>query len=141
MSLTELQIQKLTPLLAHPKYGKILFDACEQWKLENIYQMKTMFGLLTDLKLKQYYFADNCGCLLGAALVGKDYSKIKNSNLSLTTKSLAEIANNIFSISKKEFNDLIAGFDGIETIEESEAYLFAKNVNEILFNNQTQENS
>lgn len=122
MSLTQEQIQKLQPLTQHPKFGKLLQDAIEIWKKENIIPVIKDFGVIpyeTDLI---YIIRDKGCCLLGAALVNKPCHK-----------AFFNTIKEYYNLSISEYDGLWVGFD-IEPLfsEDFEAWKFGKQVHEII---------
>jgi len=131
--LTEEQKIKLEPLTQHPKYGQLLTDAMKTWEFTT--PKKQTSGITKfkiNLKKESIQIGqwkldtadDNCCCLVGAFLLGKD-----------STEDMIGSASNAMNISRIEVWKLIDGFD--ETISlsdtKSETYQFAKSVSQCLF--------
>lgn len=132
--LTEEQKIKLEPLTHHPKYGKLLIDAMKTWDFTTPSQ--NTIGItrwesdrfsddvipLYKWKIDESY--NNCCCLVGASLLGKD------SHHNLKVSILIS-----FDISRSDVKQLIDGFDGVIDFVDSnhEGYKFAKLVSQCLF--------
>src|SRR5574338_254312 len=122
--LTDDQIEKLKPLMNHPKYDSILKDAVEIWKREDVTPKQGTWGLYGEINGNWEFdeFNKEC-CLIGASLVGKP---VRN--------YLHVSAKESFNISRKEYNSLISGFDNKLYLTEYniEAFDFGKKVYEIV---------
>ncbi len=134
--LTSQQLNKLIPLTLHVKYGKIISDAIEIWKKENICPSRFNFGLdfleetfkLYKHKNKENPNIDHYCCLIGAALVGKENKTSKG----ISFNSLVQ---EIYNVEEEEILDLMRGFDRKELLsgDESEAFKFGFSIQEALW--------
>lgn len=140
--LTKRQIEELQPLTKHSKFGKLLADAIEVWKVADPIQNE--FGVIRNTKKDEdgfeiyedcldFTYERKCCCLIGAASLYKegpdsylddgDYAKL--------------ICKNTFSLSYIELDGLIRGFDGNLTADSffysQEAFTFASEVRKIIF--------
>lgn len=132
--LTEIQKSKLEPLTHHPKYGKLLIDAMKTWDFTTPSQ--NTIGItrwesdrFTDDVIPVYKWKidegyNNCCCLVGAFLLGKDSHHDVWDSISIS-----------FNISRSNVRQLIDGFDGVINSVDSnhEGYQFAKSVSQCLF--------
>ena len=125
--LTPEQKSKLEPLTHHEKYGKILIEAMKSW--ETIRPERRCFGIdLKESNIWELYkfaneFANECCCLIGAALLDK------KSNVNHYVVSAVDI----YSVLPNEIENLIGGFDQDSSFSSSEAYDFGLQVSEIIF--------
>lgn len=120
--LTEEQIKELEPLTRHLKYGKLLIDAIEVWKIYN--PVTGDFGCMPDEsgKFIKFEFSQGC-CLLGAACINKIDDLKSRPNLIL----------NEFNIQLTEFWNLSDGFDGTNKFnDDNEAWVFGSNIRKIV---------
>lgn len=134
--LTPEQKSKLKPLTHHEQYGKLLLNAMKTWETTN--PSRGTFGI-TDYKINDdislesekldYFILDNgCKCcLIGASLLGRKSFSGFNSALKEE-----------YGLSSDEKIAIIDGFDApnaYSIYSDYDAFLFAKNVSEILFGN------
>src|SRR5574338_959569 len=131
--ITENQIEKLKPLTEHPRFGKLLLNAIENWKLvkPNI----GAFGIRPIYKKESDFFVwkeDNTN--YGCCLIGSSLINITNKNAA-SQFDLCELK---YNLTDSEVYGLIIGFDNIHirNVEfDQKAYEFGKKVNEIIFKN------
>lgn len=151
--LTERQIFRLTPLLSHLKFGKILLDAIESWKQEDIFPGTKSCGIdwnsdsKTYKAYKRYKFKKEetqtkevqktqtisvpetiayC-CIIGAASIGKENKDVLKKQFLI-----------YFGISTVEYFSIQKGFDLVpfETNNSQydfEAYKFGSDVHKALW--------
>ena len=143
--LTEKQISLLEPLLLHPKFGKILLDAIESWKQEDIFPGTKSCGIdwnsnsKTYKAYKQYKIKKEenqtvealeqgayC-CIIGAASIGKENKDILKKQFLI-----------YFDISIVEYFSIQKGFDLIpfennNSQYDFEAYKFGSDVHKALW--------
>lgn len=121
--LTDIQIEKLLPLTKHERYGKILEDAINNWKNEDVDPKQGVWGVYIFNQFENIFrLGNDCACLLGAALINKH-----NCGEYLTT-----IVNN-YNISSEEAKGILNGFDYPWRDSINEAEDFGSNVAKILF--------
>ena len=140
--LTEEQKSKLKPLTCNERYGKLLLNAMKSWETTNpsrgtfgITDYKVNDGVSLESEKLDYFILDNgCKCcLIGASLLGKK-------SRSGFTSALEEE----YELSFAEKIAIIDGFDAPNTVSvysDYDAFLFAKNVSEILFGNRQKESA
>lgn len=131
--LTPEQKSKLEPLTQNERYGKLLLNAMKSWETTN--PSRGTFGITDykendDVSLESekldYFVLDNgCKCcLIGASLLGKKSQGF--------TSALEEE----YGLNFAEKVAIIDGFDApnsVSVYSDYDAFLFAKNVSEILF--------
>lgn len=107
--LTKEQLIQLKPLTANPRYGKLLSDAIEIWKREDVCPVSNGWGVLR--RDETFVFMDVCNenkcCLIGAALIDKKYmdgNPVSNSQVAGASVN--------FNVSQHEIIEIIRGFDG-----------------------------
>ncbi len=122
--LTQEQINLLTPLMEHPRFGYLLKEAVKSWS-NDITPRSKAFGIVRDRfgVYKESSEGQGC-CLLGASLVKKS---------SLNDDYFLSIHRH-FNLSEKECIHLFQGFDGIipHHYTEPEAYQFGLAVRKIV---------
>lgn len=143
--LTEKQLEQLTPLIFHPKYGKLLVAAIQTWKQKDIKPKNAVFGIEHYWDYQEQSWSDHfvfddqsdkhC-CLLAGAVVTKKIPedlKLEGYHQDL----IFEICNKEFDISENEFYSIVNGFDnedmsnsGFTKIDD--AYNFAAEVRKIV---------
>lgn len=145
--LTENQLEQLTPLTFHPKYGKLLVAAIQTWKQKDIKPKNTTFGIdfIWDYKAQKYldcFIFENeqdkqCCLLAGAIILNNEFPEITNSENLEPQDLIFQICNKEFNISENEFYSIINGFDnedmsnsGFAKIDD--AYNFAVEVRKIV---------
>ncbi len=124
--LTQEQKDKLHPLTLHPKFGKLLIEAIKGW--ENSTPKTQDFGISrfdSDPHIMRSTWklnpnSNKCCCLIGSAILGKDSSY-----------GIISSAMNNFSLSEKEVNEIINGFDYL--FSDSEGHNFGNSVSKIIF--------
>lgn len=141
--LTEYQLEQLTPLTFHPKYGKLLVAAIQTWKQKDIKPKNGTFGIEHHWNYQQHCWSDyfvfdnqfdkHC-CLLAGAVITKQILKDLESD---TQDLICEICNKDFSISHDEFYSIVNGFDNDDMTESlyikiDDAYNFAVEVRKIV---------
>ena len=120
--LTTQQLLDLDPLCQHPKFGKLLKDAIEIWKVSDISPMPRHFGIDTKSNTYILDYLRQC-CIIGACVVNKP------SNI-----SIFETIRNNYNIEGKEYDCIISGFENYtHSTENKQAYEFGKNVRKALF--------
>lgn len=133
--LTEIQLKNLEPLTKHPKYGKLLCDAIEVWKTENVYPITRRFGIAKNVFTNTYCQESNEGsnqycCLIGAAITGKEVAL----KFPLVIAGIREVVLKNFQISYEEMINLFQGFDCVNNFGlTNESYEFGKAVHLIVF--------
>lgn len=129
--LTQSQLDKLNSLTQHPKFGKLLLDAIENWK--QIKPGRLDYGISSKLldDGSDIFIGDKFKCcLIGASLIGKTCNWTKR-------ETTHEHCVKYFGISEDEVISLISGFDRSRDRAPSaskEAYEFGYKVSEIIFN-------
>ena len=122
--LTQDQLIQLQPFTQHPRYGKLLSDAIEIWKQENVKPVWGGFGIRTDETFQKPFMFENkvpqC-CLVGAALIGKT-----------PTFSRKDTICHLYDISSDEYDDLWLGFDNDGGYINHDAWEFANKVRDII---------
>jgi len=117
--LTQEQKDQLEPLTKHEKFGKLLIEAIKTW--ETIKPSRRIWGLLKNKNVWELS-SNNCCCLIGAALIGKE-SKVDN-YISSTSDN--------YELSFDVIEDLVSGFDKSIYDTGSEACNFGKAVSDIV---------
>lgn len=132
--LTPEQKSKLEPLTRNERYGKLLLNAMKTWETTNpsrgtfgITDYKVNDDVLLESEKLDYFILDNgCKCcLIGASLLGKK-------SRSGFTSALEEE----YELSFAEKVAMIDGFDAPNSNSvyfDYDAFLFAKNVSQIIF--------
>lgn len=94
--LTEQQLKNLAPLCENPKFGKLLSDAIEIWKREDVLPLNNSFGLKIDYKSQIFELSEydrkykyKC-CLVGAAVVGKEKKESVSCFIDIIYKAIKE---------------------------------------------------
>lgn len=99
--LTQDQINRLNPLCDHPKYGRIVQHAMNNWR-GDANPNSGAFGIgSSESNIFEPILNNNSCCLIGAALIGQveiEYSIIRTAML-------------FFQLSYEEFRSLWHGFD------------------------------
>jgi hypothetical protein len=126
--LTQDQLDQLKPLTEHPKFGKLLSDAIEVWKRDDVtpvYNYGGIWPIYSDKDTKIWKLQDdNKCCLIGASLTNKKYC----SNLSYTEDVVIH-----FNVYRNEICSLISSFDdNSHSDDDEEAKTFALKVREIV---------
>lgn len=119
--LTKKQQIQLISMTSHPKYGQLLADAIEGWKIYEPRQGR--FGVSVNYLLNIYEPDYNSCCVLGAALLSCSYKEGYFDELVLK-----------YNLSRKELDSLFQGFDnyGFYPNPNEEAYQFGNKVAKIL---------
>lgn len=132
--LTEDQKSKLESLTHNERYGKLLLNAIKTWEIT--IPSRGTFGvldykvnddiLLESEKLDHFILDKNCKCcLIGASLLGKK-----------SCSGFSSALEEEYGLSFAEKIAIIDGFDApniYSIYSDYDAFLFAKNVSEILF--------
>ena len=125
--LTQEQLEKLQPLMEHPRFGNLLKDAVKVWSQEDISPASGIFGISTRSNSNTFElrnkFKKQC-CLLGAALLDKDC-------INFCFYDSTQRHFNLMTI--REAIDLQEGFDGWSN--DTEARQFGSKVREIVIPN------
>lgn len=116
--LTKNQQVRLISMTSHSKYGQLLADAIEGWKIYDARQHS--FGVDINSKNKKYECPDSC-CLLGSSLINKKHNI-----------SYFKDLENIYKISEIDLQALAEGFDNTIKYFGTEAYMFGNKVAKIL---------
>ena len=121
--LTQEQIDLLTPLMEHPKFGNLLKEAVKAWSQENVTPLQGTFGIISFDTGFYHLDSEKGCCLLGAALLDKE-----NPTRCYYYRNIESI----FGISYDESVQLHQGFDGEDIDCISEAYKFGVKVRQIV---------
>jgi hypothetical protein len=136
--LTQDQLTQLEPLTKHQKFGKLLSDAIEIWKREDVTPVCGKLGISKKYSLFscKYEFnnVNKCCCLIGAAMLGKNMRGEGRARRSCTAYNSAEKE---FNITFNEVQGLWKSFDGwnkdvYDGYEDIEAIEFANAVRKII---------
>ncbi len=127
------KLQKLEPYFQYEKYGVILRDAVEIWKQDDVMYKKFSIGVYQNSEgivavwsLSLFDDGKKRCCLIGASLVNKPGNDIE-----YTMKQSYNILSNEVSSLQEGFDGEFGGGD--EDANPPEAYLFAREVSKILF--------
>lgn len=138
--LTEQQLKNLEPLCSTPKYGKILENAIEIWKQENVTPLTNWFGIdninglvweLSKIRSGSSY----CCCLLGASLVGKsvnvDFYDTLTEKFNISETEIIGLFSGFDTNSNNEFKDVLKYISD----DRKEAFIFGYSVHRAVFEN------
>lgn len=129
--LTQDQIDKLQPLLQHPKFGNLLKESIKNWKITT--PSTGIYGIITNEsnKFEINPKLDNCCCLISSSLIGKyDHGSLENDRDYWA--NVHNSASSEYDISISEIEELMSGFDGDFIGVNAEAYNFGKEVANIV---------
>lgn len=137
--LTKEQLEQLKPLCDHPIYGKLLSDAIEIWKEENVSPAVGTYGITVDIIYSYFKYlnpdAPFC-CLIGATMCNRNIHQEIDHSVS-DELVIQNKCSQIYNLSLQEIEDLVAGFDDEpfsfnRNCSNSEAYNFAIEVRKIV---------